>query len=70
MISKQWYVKMESLSKASYRSWLKMGKQNLFLNDLIKFIITGWKIFKIGVFQDSFGGDIEFQYGIAKIVGK
>jgi hypothetical protein len=28
--------------------------------DLKKFIFTGWKILKTGVFHDNFGGDTQF----------
>ena len=31
-------------------------------------ILTGWKIYKIGVYQDSYGGDIKFQLIIVKNV--
>ena len=43
---------------------------NLFLKNMKKHILTGLKIYKIGVFQDNFGGDIEFQHIIVRIVRK
>ena len=45
-------------------------KLNLFQKDLIKYTSIGWKIFKIGVYQDNYGGDIESQFGIVMIVEK
>ena len=40
----------------------------MYLKDLQRFIIIGWKTYAIGVFPVSFGGDIVFPYGIAKTV--
>ena len=45
-----------------------MGILSLFLKNMKKHILTGLKIFKIGVFLGSYGGDTEFQHIIAKIV--
>ncbi len=33
-------------------------------------ILIGWKISKIGVYQDNFGGDIEFQHITCKDCGE
>ena len=59
-------------NKCIFRSALrgKQEKWNLYLKDLIKFIITGWKIFKIGVYLDNYGGDIEYQFITQKLLMK
>ena len=45
-----------------------MERLNLFQKDLKRHTSTGWKISKIGVFQDNYGGDIEYQFTTVKIV--
>ena len=47
---------------------LEMEKLNLFQRGLTKHILIGWKILEIGVYQDNYGGDIEYQHIIAKNV--
>ena len=46
----------------------KMEKLSLFQKDLIKYTSIGWKTFKIGVFQDNYGGGIEYLYSTVMIV--
>ena len=47
---------------------LEMEKLSLFQKDLIKYTSIGWKTFKIGVFQDNYGGGIEYLYSTVMIV--
>ena len=39
---------------------------SLLPRNIINYILTGWIILEIGVFQDSSGGGIEYQFGFAK----
>ena len=63
IISQQWYVKMEELAKPAIE--VVRNKETKFVPERFeKHISTGWKTFKIGVFQDNYGGDTEFQFGM------
>ena len=39
-----------------------MERQDLYQKDLTKYTITGWIIYKTGVYHVNYGGGIEYQH--------
>jgi len=60
LISKQWFVKMKPLAEPAIEV-VKTEQSNLYRKDSQRYTLTGWKTFRIGVFQGSFGGDTEYR---------
>ena len=60
------WEKWQKMPKKSSR----MAQSNFIRNIGKKLIFTGLIIFGIGAFLGNFGGDIAFQFGIAKLVKK
>ena len=58
---------MEELAKPAIEA-VKNGEIKFIPKNMKNYILIGWKIFKIGVYQDSYGGDIEYLHIIVKNV--
>lgn len=60
-ISNQWFVKMKELAEPAIKA-VKEDDIKFIPKRYEKHILTGWKIFKIGVYHVNYGGDIEYQH--------
>ena len=65
IVSKQWFVKMKPLAQPAIDA-----VNSSFPNILKRCISTGLKIFVIGVFRVSFGGDTEYLLSIVTTAAK
>ena len=62
-LSKQWFLKMENFAKPALQ--VVKDKEIKFHPNRWEKIYNHWlNIFRTGVFQDNYGGGIEFLYGI------
>ena len=69
IVSKQWFVKMKPLAQPAIDA-VKNGDTQFVPEHFERCISTGLKIFVIGVFHVSFGGDTEYLLSIVTIAAK
>lgn len=60
-ISEQWFVKMKPLAEPAIKA-VKDGKTRFIPERFDKYTITGWIIYKTGVYHVNYGGGIEYQH--------